>query len=128
MSFADMLTMDPNSLDTTAGRDTTPTRERLRREKSALKAHAKALKEEEKARKEAEKLAKLKLAVQARNDKIDAHDRAVREKAAQKLALKQAKEQAATESWRLQARQDSERVWGVRSSETLLAKAHALQV
>ncbi|CCG81198.1 protein of unknown function [Taphrina deformans PYCC 5710] len=116
MSFTDFMLQGPVS------RTAVPTKEELKQQKLDLKAHAKALKEEE-------KMAKSKAAVEARNAKIDAHDRAAREKAAQKAAQKQVKIEAATRAWNAQARADSVRLWEeTRGTETLLAKAHALKV
>lgn len=70
--------------------DATPSpeqeREVLKSQKDSLKAQAKALKEEEKERKEALKLTKLRAAVQARNDRIDAGRSKAAQKAAQKAA------------------------------------------
>lgn len=80
------------------------------------------LKEQEKAQKELVKLEKLKAAVAARNEKIDAHDRAQREKQIQKEALKKAK----TESWNARARQSVEKIWGTSGFE-IAAKSQVVR-
>lgn len=125
LSFADMLNRSPPPPPPPTLSHSSPSREELEQQKAQRKTLLKTLKEEEKARKEAEKLAKLKAAVQARNDRIDAHDRQIREKAAQKAAAKQAKLQ----SWQDSTLREVGRIWGPQGSDSaMLAKTQALKV
>lgn len=99
-SFEAMLSQGPPSLHESCS-TTTPDKEALRHQKLALKAQIKAIKE-------AEKLEKIKAAVQARNNKIDAQ----REKAAQKAAKKQAKAAMTDVQWSLKTKAEAEQIWG----------------
>lgn len=110
-SFEAMLSQGPPSPTSTFA-----DREAINDQKVALKAHVKALKE-------AEKLEKVKAAVQARNDKIDAQ----RQKAAQKAARKKAKAALTEEEWKLREKAEEAQIWGG-GVHNIMSRTHFVRI